>query len=33
LKKARETEATAHMDDWLKSPGLRPPKDDTPGPS
>jgi hypothetical protein len=34
LKKARQTEAAAHMDDWLKSPGLRPPKkDDTPGPS
>jgi hypothetical protein len=32
LKKARQTEAAAHMDDWLKSPGLRPPKDDTPGP-
>jgi hypothetical protein len=33
LKKARLTEAAAHMDDWLNSPGLRPPKkDDTPGP-
>jgi hypothetical protein len=32
LKKARQTEAAAHMDDWLNSPGLRPPKDDTPGP-
>jgi hypothetical protein len=28
LKKARETEAVAHMDDWCNSPGLRPPKDD-----
>jgi hypothetical protein len=34
LKKARQTEAAAHMEDWLNSPGLRPPKkDDTPGPS
>jgi hypothetical protein len=34
LKKARQTEIAAHMDDWLKSPGLRPPKrDDTPGPN
>jgi hypothetical protein len=34
LKKARQTEAAAHMDDWLTSPGLRPPKkDDTPGPA
>jgi len=33
LKKARETEAAAHMDDWLNSPGLRSPKtDDPPGP-
>lgn len=33
LKKARQTEAAAHMDDWLKSPGLQPPKkDDTPRP-
>jgi hypothetical protein len=33
LKKARKIEAAAHMDDWLNSPGLRPPKkDDTPGP-
>ncbi|MGY2903578.1 hypothetical protein [Bradyrhizobium sp. URHC0002] len=33
LKKARQTEAAAHMDDWLNSPGLRSPKkDDTPGP-
>jgi hypothetical protein len=34
LKKARQTETAAHMDDWLNSPGLRPPKsDDTPGPN
>jgi len=34
LKKARETEAVAHVQDWLDSPGLRPPKkDDTPGPN
>jgi len=34
LKKARQTEAAAHMDDWLNSPGLRPPKKgDTPGPN
>jgi hypothetical protein len=33
LKKARQVEAAAHMDDWLSSPGLQPPKkDDTPGP-
>jgi hypothetical protein len=33
LKKARRMEAAAHMDDWLNSPGLQPPKrDDTPGP-
>jgi hypothetical protein len=33
LKKARQTEAAAHMGDWLNSPGLRSPKkDDTPGP-
>ena len=33
LRKARLTEAAAHMDDWLNSPGLQPPKkDDTPGP-
>jgi len=33
LKKARQTEAAAHMDDWLNSPGLQSPKrDDTPGP-
>jgi hypothetical protein len=33
LKKARQTEAAVHMDDWLKSPGLCPPKDDTPRPA
>jgi hypothetical protein len=34
LKKARQVEAAAHIDDWLSSPGLRPPKkDDTPGPN
>jgi hypothetical protein len=33
LRKARQTEAAAHMDDWLNSQGLRPPKKyDTPGP-
>ena len=32
LKKARELETAAHMDDWINSPGLRPTKDDTPGP-
>ncbi len=33
MRKARQTEAASHMDDWLNSPGLRPPKkDDTPGP-
>ena len=33
LRKARQTEAAAHMDDWLNSPGLRPPKKyDSPGP-
>jgi len=26
LRKAREAEAAAHMNDWLTSPGLRPPK-------
>jgi hypothetical protein len=32
LKKARQVEATAHIDDWLNSPGLQPPKkDDIPG--
>lgn len=28
LKKARQLEAAAHMDDWLNSPGLQPPRDD-----
>nr|WP_144441775.1 hypothetical protein [Bradyrhizobium sp. CCGE-LA001] len=33
LKRARQAEAAAHMDDWLNSPGLRPPKkDNLPGP-
>lgn len=33
VKKARQAEAAAHMDEWLNSPGLQPPKnDDTPGP-
>ena len=33
LKRAGQAEAAAHMDDWLNSPGLRPPKkDDLPGP-
>ena len=33
LKKARQAEAAAHMDDWLSSAGLQPPKnDDTHGP-
>jgi hypothetical protein len=26
LSKAREAETTAHLNDWLTSPGLRPPK-------
>jgi hypothetical protein len=25
MKKARQAEMTAHLDDWLSSPGLRPP--------
>jgi hypothetical protein len=34
LKKARQAEAAAHMDEWLNSPGLQPPKkDDTPDPN
>jgi hypothetical protein len=34
LKKARQIEAAANMDDWLKSTGLRPSKkNDTPGPN
>ena len=33
LKKARQIEASAHLEDWINSPGLQPPKkDDTPGP-
>jgi hypothetical protein len=32
LTKVRQTEAAAHMDEWLNSPSLRPPKkNDTPG--
>jgi hypothetical protein len=26
LRKARQTDTAAHMDQWLRSPGLRPPK-------
>jgi hypothetical protein len=26
LKKAREAEVGSHLNDWLNSPGLRPPK-------
>lgn len=34
MKKARQAEAAAHMDDWLGSPGLQPPKNDgTHGPN
>ena len=34
LRKARQAEAAAHMDDWLTSPGLQPPKKtDVPGPN
>jgi energy-coupling factor transporter ATP-binding protein EcfA2 len=29
LKKARQAEATAHMDEWLNSPGLHLPKKDS----
>ena len=32
LKKARQAEAAAHMDEWLNSPGLQPPKKDDTGP-
>jgi hypothetical protein len=33
LKKARQAEAAAHMDEWLSSPGLHAPKKhDIPGP-
>jgi hypothetical protein len=28
LKKARQAEAMAHMENWLKSPALQPPKND-----
>jgi hypothetical protein len=32
LKKARQAEVAAHMDDWLSAPGLQPPtNDDTHG--
>ena len=34
LKKARQAEAAANMNEWLNSPGLQPPKkDDSPGPN
>jgi hypothetical protein len=26
LRKARQTDVTAHLDEWLRSPGLQPPK-------
>jgi hypothetical protein len=26
LKKARQADTSAHLDDWANSPGLRPPK-------
>jgi hypothetical protein len=26
IEKARQVEAAIHMEDWLKSPGLQPPK-------
>ena len=26
LRKARQAETAAHVDDWLRSPGLQPPK-------
>jgi hypothetical protein len=26
IKKARQADITAHMDEWLSSPGLRPPE-------
>lgn len=33
LRKARHMESAAHIEGWLNSPGLQPPKrDDTPGP-
>lgn len=28
LKKARQAEVAAHMDEWLNSPGLKSPRDD-----
>lgn len=28
MKKARQAEAAAHMDDWLSYPGPQPPKND-----
>lgn len=34
MKRARQAETAAHMNDWLASPGLRSPKkDETSGPS
>ena len=34
MRRAHQAETAAHLDDWLRSPGLQPPKkDDTPGPS
>ena len=34
LRKARQVEAAAYVDDWLSSPGLQPQKnDDTHGPN
>jgi hypothetical protein len=27
LRKARQAETASHMSDWLKSPGLQPPKE------
>ena len=32
LKKARQAEVAAHMDEWLNSPGLAPPNSDPPDP-
>ncbi len=26
LKKAKQAETASHLDDWMKSPGLRPPR-------
>jgi hypothetical protein len=31
LRKARQTETAAHMDEWLSSPGPQPPKAPSPG--